>query len=156
MFRKFKGENIENFVEYVKDYVTKRRNIQVIVATDSQNRGLQTVFATVITMHDVGEDGHGHGAHCIFEKWKTLRYPEVLNKERLRAEVRASIKTAKQLRMGGVNVFGIDVDVNPDESAGSNAIFNEAEGMVLWDGFNFRHKGIAPLTTTMADYIVKH
>ena len=74
MFRKFTGEKIESVVDYIKAYMSEKRNIEIMVATDSQSRGNKTVFSTVIALYDCGEDGHGHGSHFIFKLCVTPLY----------------------------------------------------------------------------------
>jgi predicted RNase H-related nuclease YkuK (DUF458 family) len=157
MFKKFNGEKIPSISKYVKKYVATHKNIDVIVATDSQTRGYSTVFATIIAMYDRGTDGHGHGAHCIVNRWKvTPKYPKEMKDTRLLDEVKESIKVAKELKNGGVHVTYVDIDINPKKNAGSNSVFSSAVSMVNWDGFECRWKNLAPLATTLADHVVKH
>ena len=155
-FRKFTGEKVENPVDYVRDYVSGRNNIDVMVATDSQGRGSRTAFSTIIAMYDSGEDGHGHGAHCIFRRWTTPRYTKDRKAERLLKEVEESINVGKMLRDGGVSVKFIDIDINPNKTAKSYDVYQAAYGWVTSEGFDCRYKTLGPLVTTMADYIVKH
>jgi predicted RNase H-related nuclease YkuK (DUF458 family) len=154
-FRKFNGERVESFREYVKGYVDSKKNIEVMIATDSQNRGSRTVFSTVIALYDSGEDGHGHGAHCIFSRWTEPRYSRDRKIERLLKEVEASIDIGKELRDAGVTVKYIDIDINPNRKAGSNDAYQAAYGWVTGEGFECRYKTLGPLVTTMADWVVK-
>lgn len=157
MFRKFNGQKIPSVSKYVKHYVETHKNIDVIVATDSQTRGLNTVFATVIAMYDRGTDGHGHGAHCIVNRWKVNpKYQKEQKNERLLKEVEESVNVAKDLREGGVNVTYVDIDISPKKNAESNKVFNSAVATVEWYGFACRWKTLAPLATTLADHVVKH
>ena len=50
----------------------------------------------------------------------------------------------------------IDLDINPEESAGSNIIFQSAMGYVKGMGYECRFKTMGPLITTLADFVVKH
>ena len=155
MFRKFNGEKLTDFVSYVDRFVKTHDNIDVFVTTDSQNLGFRTVFSTVISMYDSGTNGHGHGGHCIYNKWFTQRYPKDRMVERLLKEVEASIETGKELRNGGVNVKYIDVDINPDVKERSSQVAQAAYGWIKAEGFNYRDKGDTPTTTNIADMIVK-
>jgi predicted RNase H-related nuclease YkuK (DUF458 family) len=155
MFKKFNGENIEDVAKYVKNYVENHKNIDVIVATDSQSYGDKTKFSTVIVMYDKGTDGHGHGGHCIAKRWYTERYPKYMRDSRLLCEVEESIKVAKCLRDGKVKVAYVDIDINPSKKAGSNSVFASACAMVSEAKFECRWKTVAPLATATADHIVK-
>lgn len=148
MFRKFTGERIENVCDYVKDFAKNNSNIEIIVGTDSQNHGNHTSFSTVIAMYDVG-----HGAHCIYEKWKTPR--ERVRQDRLLKEVEASIRTADKLRSEGIRIKYIDIDINCNPRYKSSEVFSTAKGWVEGSGFECRWKTLGPLITTMADYVVK-
>ena len=55
-FKKFSGEQLNNIEEYVKRYCDTHENIEILIGTDSQNRGAKTVFSTIIAMYDVGDD----------------------------------------------------------------------------------------------------
>lgn len=148
MFRKFTGENIENICDYVKDFLKDVPNVEVIVGTDSQNYGDHTNFSTVIAMYEVG-----HGAHCVYEKWRTPR--ERIRQNRLLKEVEASIKTADVLKAGGIKIKYIDIDINCSPRFKSNEVFSTAKGWVEGSGYECRWKTLGPLITTMADYVVK-
>lgn len=155
MFKKFNGQKIESIIEYIKDYIGNKTNIEVMIATDSQNRGSKTVFSTVIALYDSGEDGHGHGAHCLFRRWTTPRYSKDRKRERLLKEVEESINVGKELRANGIPVKFIDIDVNPNKNAGSNDVYQAAYGWVTGEEFECRYKTLGPLVTTMADWVVK-
>lgn len=154
-FKKFSGENISNIEDYVKEYYKTHDNIEIIIGTDSQNRGANTIFSTVVAMYDKGDGGHGHGGHCVFSRWKTRRYKKSEIFDRMIAETEASIKIAKSLRDHGVPVAFIDLDINPNESAGSNVAFSSAKGWVESEGFSASWKTLGPLVTTIADWLVK-
>lgn len=155
-FKKFTGEKLNNIEEYVKDYYKTHKNIDIMVGTDSQNRGSNTIFSTIIAMYDKGDgDGHGHGAHCVFSRWKTRRYKKSEIFDRMIAETQASVDIAKSLRDHGVPVKYIDLDINPNENAGSNVAFQSAKGWVESEGFGVQWKTLGPLVTTLADWVVK-
>ena len=67
-FKKFNGTKVD-LVDYTNEYLETHEGIEIMVGTDSQNRGKETVFCTVVAFYDPG-----HGAHCIFRKWKTPRF----------------------------------------------------------------------------------
>ena len=150
---------MENIESYVKSYVDTHQNIDVLVGTDSQNRGAKTVFSTIIAMYDKGDGEHGHGAHCVFSRWSTPRYRKSQSNERLLKEVEESINTADKLKEAGVKVSYIDLDINPNPGTNhrnlSNEVFTAAKGWVEGSGYKCRYKTLGPLITTLADYVVK-
>jgi len=148
MFRKFTGEKIDDVCTYVKNHIKDIPCVEVIVGTDSQNRGDYTNYSTVIAMYDVG-----HGAHCIYEKWKTPR--ERVRQNRLLNEVDASIKTADMLKLAGIKIKYIDIDINSNPRYKSSDVFTTAKGWVESSGYDCRWKTLGPLITTMADHVVK-
>ena len=150
MFRKFNGEKIPSVDEYIKQYMEEHNGIDILVGTDSQNRGDFTVYSTVIAMYTPG-----HGAHCIFKRWREPR--ERIRATRLMNEVWASVACAESLKSNGItNIKYIDIDINPSPRFKSNEVFSSAKGMIEGMGYEVRFKTFGPLVTTMADYVVKH
>ena len=149
MFKKFDGKKIESVTNYVKDYIKANPNTEILIGSDSQNRGDFTNFSTVIAMYEPG-----HGAHCIYERWKTPR--ERIRQTRLLKEVEASINTADMLKQNGIKIKYIDIDINCNARFKSSEVFSTAKGWVEGSGYECRWKTLGPLITTMADYLVKH
>ena len=154
-FKKSSGEKIPDIVEYVKNYVHTHSNIDVMVGTDSQSKDTNTIFSTVIALYDHGDGEHGHGAHCIFNRWSTQRYKKEQRFDRLLKETEESINIAKKLRDSGINVEFVDIDINPDPKYKSNEAFDAAYGWVTGEGFVCRWKTLGPLITSFADWMVK-
>ena len=150
IFRKFNGEKIPDVGAYIKKYIDEHENIDILVGTDSQNRGEYTVYSTVIAMYELG-----HGAHCIFKRWREPR--ERVRFTRLMNEVWASLSCAEELKSEGIKkVKYIDIDINPNPKFKSNEAFSSAKGMIESMGYEVRFKTFGPLVTTLADYVVKH
>ena len=150
MFRKFNGEKIPSVDDYIKRYVETHDSIEILVGTDSQNRGDNTIYSTVIALYEPG-----HGAHCIFRRWREPR--ERIRATRLMNEVWASLACAEDLKKHGVRkVKYIDIDINPSPRFKSNEVYTSAKGMIEGMGYEVRFKTFGPLVTTMADYVVKH
>ena len=150
MFRKFNGETIPSVDDYVKDYVNTHENTEILVGTDSQNRGDNTIYSTVIALYEPR-----HGARCIFRRGRGPR--ERSRATRLMNEVWASVATAEELVKNGVRKPKyIDIDINPSPRFKSNEVFTSAKGMIEGMGYEVRFKTFGPLVTTMADYVVKH
>lgn len=56
VFKKFDSKKIESVVDYVRDYIMKNPNTEILIGSDLQNRGYYMNFSTVIAMY---EPGHG-------------------------------------------------------------------------------------------------
>lgn len=147
-FKKFTGEKLPNLVEYIKNYVGDHKEAEIIVGTDSQNKGHNTTYSTVIVLYTPG-----HGGHCIFRRWKTPK--ERVRQVRLLKEVEESINLAQELDEAGLKIKYIDLDINPNPKFKSNEVFQTAKGWVESVGFEVRFKTIAPLVTSVADWLVK-
>ena len=154
-FKKSTGEKIPNIENYVKNYISTHPNIDVLIGTDSQTKGPKTVFSTVVAMYDHGDGIHGHGAHCIFNRWSVPKYKKEQKYDRLLKETEESINTAKRLRDAGIKIGFVDIDINPGKGTGSNPAFEASKGWVESEGFECRWKTLGPLITTFADWIVK-
>lgn len=149
-FRKFNGDKIVSVENYIREYVSTHENIEILVGTDSQNRGDFTVYSTVIALYSPGR-----GAHCIFKRWREQR--ERVRSTRLLNEVWASLACAEDLKKNGIKkIKYIDIDINPSPRFKSNEVFASAKGMIEGMGYEVRFKTFGPLVTTMADYVVKH
>ena len=50
-FKKFSGDNVD-FIDYVKNYIEEHKDIKVeiLIGTDSQNKGNHTTYSTVIVL----------------------------------------------------------------------------------------------------------
>ena len=147
-FKKFTGEKLPSITEYIKEYTREHDGVEIIVGTDSQNKGHNTTYSTVIVLYTPG-----HGGHCIFRRWKTPK--ERVRQVRLLKEVEESINLANELKEAGLNIKYIDLDINPNPKFKSNEVFQTAKGWVESVGFEVRFKTIAPLVTSVADWLVK-
>ena len=147
-FKKFTGEKLPSIIDYIKDYMQKHNDIEIIVGTDSQNKSYNTTYSTVVVLYNPG-----HGGHCIFRRWKTPK--EKVRQVRLLKEVEESINLATELKEAGLKIKYIDLDINPNPKFKSNEVFQTAKGWAESVGFEVRFKTIAPLVTSVADWIVK-
>lgn len=143
-----KHERVE-LIDYVKDYVNTREDIEILIGCDSQNRKDQTIYAIVIGLYTPKK-----GAHVIYSKFVTNRERE--NTTRLLNEVWFSTETAELLREQiGVKARWIDIDLNPNPKYRSNQALASAVGVVTGMGYNVRHKGNSPIMTYAADTLCK-
>jgi len=150
-FKKFSGEKLENIVDYINNYCAEHKEfpIEIMIGTDSQNKGHSTVYSTVIVLYTPG-----HGGHCVFKRWKTPK--ETVRQVRLLKEVEESINTANELVAAGCQKPKyIDIDINPNPNFKSNDVFASAKGWVESCGYEVRFKSLGPLVTYAADWLVK-
>ena len=150
-FKKFTGEKLDNVPEYVKNYVEEHKldNVEIMIGTDSQNKGSRTIYSTVIVMYTPG-----HGGHCIFRRWK--KHKEKVRQVRLLKEVEESLNIANELVENGCpRPKYIDIDINPNPKYKSNEVFQTAKGWVESMGYEVRFKTLAPLVTSVADWLVR-
>lgn len=150
-FKKFSGTHLENFTDYIKNYIkdNESTNIEIIIGTDSQNKGDKTKYSTVIVLYNPG-----HGGHCIFRRWHTPR--ERVKNVRLLKEVEESINVANQIVEAGLpKPKYIDLDINPNPKFKSYEVYQTAKGWIESLGYDVRFKTIAPLVTTAADWLVR-
>ena len=150
-FKKFSGDKV-NYIDYVKNYIEEHKdiNVEILIGTDSQNKGNNTIYSTVIVLYNPG-----HGGHCIFKRWKTKK--EKIKNVRLLKEVEESLNIANELVEHNIQKPKyIDLDINPNPKYKSNEVYQTAKGWVESMGYEVRFKTIAPLVTTAADWLVKH
>ena len=147
-FKKFGGDGIADVVKYVLDYISQFPDVEVMIGTDSQNKGDITTYCTIIAMYRPGK-----GGHCIYRKWKTKKV--TVRSVRLLSEVWASIEISNLLRDAGVKIKYIDIDINPNPKFKSYEVYSSAKGMIEGLGYECRCKTFIPLVTSMADWVVK-
>lgn len=146
-FRKFDREKVD-LVPYVKDYVERFPNTEILIGCDSQNYGRYTSYAVIVALYEPG-----HGAHCIYRKERTER--ERNRAARLMNEVWKSVEVAQVLRDNELKVKYVDIDINPNPKFKSNEVYESACGLVKGCGFDCRYKTLAPLCTTIADLMAR-
>ena len=148
-FRKFKQSEEIELIDYVRDYLSKNDDIELLVGTDSQNHGKKTVYAVVVALYKPGK-----GAHVIYRKWSVEK--ERVNAVRLINEVWYSIEVAEVLKEAGLpKVKFIDIDLNPDPKYKSNEVFRQCVGLVEGMGYAVRSKANGTLVTYAADALVR-
>lgn len=146
-FRKFNRQKVD-LVPYVRDYVKNFPNTEILIGCDSQNMGRHTSYAVVVVLYEPG-----HGGHVIYRRMKEER--ERNRAVRLMNEVWKSVEVATYLRDNGLDIKYIDIDINPSPKFKSNEVYDSACGLVKGCGFDCRYKTLAPLCTTMADWMAR-
>lgn len=154
-WRKFNGEPInlpirEEVRQAIIRETAKGFKLKVCIGTDSQVKGLETEFATVIVF--LREQ---HGGFMFIDNEKTRQKYSI--KERMLVEVAKSIEIAYAL-CDLFTEYDIDMEVHADINTNpgfkSNVALREAMGYILGMGFAFKAKPDAFASSCCADKIV--
>lgn len=140
-WRKFNGESIELPIRDAVEQAIKRETqqaykLKVCIGTDSQVKGKETEFATVIVFLR-----EGHGGFMFLHNEKSLHNYSI--KERMLVEVAKSIEIAYEL-CDLFTTYDVDMEVHADINTNpqfkSNEALKEAMGYILGMGFAFKAK----------------
>ncbi|MBL7737466.1 MAG: ribonuclease H-like YkuK family protein [Chitinophagaceae bacterium] len=154
-WRKFNGDPIELPITDAVEKAIEREtangfHLKVCIGTDSQVKGPDTEFATVIVFLR-----EGHGGFMFIHNEKDKRSYTI--KERMLVEVAKSIEIAYEL----CNLFtkyNVDMEVHADINTNphfkSNDALKEAMGYILGMGFAFKAKPEAFASSSCANKIV--
>ena len=155
LWRKFNGENIHLPIkEAVKETIERETSngikLKVCIGTDSQVKGDDTEFATVIVFL---REHSGGFMYIHNDKTKTKYHI----KERMLVEVAKSIEIAYEL----CDLFiehhvemEVHADINTNPQFKSNDALREAMGYILGMGFAFKAKPEAFASSCCADKMV--
>ncbi len=155
LWRKFNGDPIElPIIQAVENAIRRETEagfrLKVCIGTDSQVKGPETEFATVIVFLR-----EGHGGFMFIHNEKTRQRFTI--KERMLTEVARSIEIAYEL----CNLFTkydvdmeVHADINTNPQFKSNDALKEAMGYILGMGFAFKAKPEAFASTSCANKIV--
>ncbi|MEO8403631.1 MAG: ribonuclease H-like YkuK family protein [Chitinophagaceae bacterium] len=154
-WRKFNGDLIEIPIMKAVENAIKRETaagfkLKVCIGTDSQVKGKETEFATVIVFLR-----EGHGGFMFIHNEKTRQTFTI--KERMLTEVAKSIDIAYQL-CNLFTVYNVDMEVHADINTNphfkSNDALKEAMGYILGMGFAFKAKPEAFASSSCANKVV--
>ncbi len=155
IWRTFSGEALHFPVKKaVEDAIIKETKagfkLKVCIGTDSQVRGLETEFATVIVFLR-----EKHGGFMFICNDKTKQKYSI--KERMLVEVAKSIEIAYEL-CDLFTVYDVDMEVHADINTNpqfkSNEALREAMGYILGMGFAFKAKPEAFASSSCANKMV--
>ena len=155
IWRKFNGDPIEQPIIAAVESAIKREtkngyHLKVCIGTDSQVKGAETEFATVIVFLR-----EGHGGFMFIHNEKTRVQFSI--KERMLLEVAKSIEIAFEL-CDLFTVYDVDMEVHADINTNpqfkSNAALKEAMGYILGMGFAFKAKPEAFASSSCANKVV--
>lgn len=154
-WRKFNGDPIETpILEAVEKAIRRETGngyrLKVCIGTDSQVKGKETEFATVIVFLR-----EGHGGFMFIHNDKTRQQFTI--KERMLMEVAKSIEIAYEL-CNLFTVYDVDMEVHADINTNphfkSNDALKEAMGYILGMGFAFKAKPEAFASSSCANKVV--
>lgn len=155
LWRKFNGDHIhlpikDAVEEAIKRETAKGYRLKVCIGTDSQVKGQETEFATVIVFLR-----EGNGGFMFIHNEKTTQKHSI--KERMLVEVAKSIEIAYDL----CNLFTdydvdmeVHADINTNPQFKSNEALREAMGYILGMGFAFKAKPEAFASSSCANKVV--
>ncbi len=155
-WRKFSGQLITDSIEdEVRRTVLREKadgnELKVCIGTDSQVKGKETDFATVIVFVRKGKGGF------MYIRNETTRQKMYI-KERMLLEVGKSIDVAYSL-CKIFTMYGVDMevhaDINTNPSFKSNDALKEAMGYIQGMGFAFKAKPEAFASSSCANKIVQ-
>jgi len=154
-WRKFNGETIhlpikDAVEDTIKREAAKGNRLKVCIGTDSQVKGSETEFATVIVFLR-----EHNGGFMYIHNDKTRQQYHI--KERMLVEVAKSIEIAYELcdLFIAYNVdMEVHADINTNPGFKSNDALKEAMGYILGMGFAFKAKPEAFASSCCADKVV--
>ena len=155
LWRRFNGEHIHLPIkEEVKEAIIRETkkgfHLKVCIGTDSQVKGAETEFATVIVFLR-----EGHGGFMFIHNEKTTKQYSI--KERMLVVVAKSIEIAYEL-CDLFTAFDVDMEVHADINTNphfkSNEALREAMGYILGMGFAFKAKPEAFASSSCANKVV--
>ena len=155
LWRKFNGDAIELPIKDAVESAIKRESkagfkLKVCIGTDSQVKGKETEFATVIVFLR-----EGHGGFMFIHNEKTTHPYSI--KERMLVEVAKSIEIAYEL-CSLFTTYDVDMEVHADINTNpqfkSYEALREAMGYILGMGFAFKAKPEAFASSSCANKVV--
>ena len=156
LWKKFNGDLIEIPIRDAVERAIRREteqgyHLKVCIGTDSQVKGAETEFATVIVFLR-----EGHGGFMFIQNEKTRQKHSI--KERMLVEVARSIEIAYEL-CSLFTEYNVDMevhaDINTNPSFKSNDALKEAMGYIMGMGFAFKAKPEAFASSSCANKIVQ-
>lgn len=155
-WRKLNGERIKiPIADEVTNVLMREREagheLKVCIGTDSQVKGKETEFATVIVFIRKGKGGFMYIHNEITKQKMTI-------KQRMLLEVNKSIEVAYEL----CNIFSrfsvdmeVHADINTNPNFKSNDALKEAMGYIVGMGFAFKAKPDAFASSSCANKVVQ-
>lgn len=149
-FKTLYGTPITDVVDYIREYISTREDVEILIGSDSQCYGnRKTIYGIVVALYTKGK-----GAHVLCTR-ETVPM-EHNTQSRLLSEVWKSIEIAEFLKENGLpKPTWIDIDLNPDPKYKSNSVLRQAVGMVEGMGYKVRYKQLGAMSTYAANHLVR-
>ena len=155
-WRKFNGQRLRQpIVDEVREAIVREKQmghqLKVCIGTDSQVKGKETEFATVIVFTRKGKGGFMYIHNEITRQKMSI-------KQRMLVEVSKSIDIAYELcRL--FTLYNVDMevhaDINTNPNFKSNDALKEAMGYIMGMGFAFKAKPGAFASSSCANKVVQ-
>ena len=154
-WRKLNGQRLQHsIVDEVRAAIVREKEmghaLKVCIGTDSQVKGKETEFGTVIVFIRQGKGGFMYISNEITRQKMSI-------KERMLKEVQKSIETAYTL-CDLLDLYDVDLEVHADINTNpqfkSNQALHEAMGYILSMGFVFKAKPEAFASSSCANKMV--
>jgi predicted RNase H-related nuclease YkuK (DUF458 family) len=153
-WRKLSGQKITSIEEEVRSAIVREKEmgheLKVCIGTDSQVKGKETEFATVIVFIRKGK-----GGFMYIRNETTLQKMSI--KQRMLLEVAKSIEVAYPL-CDMLSRYSVDMevhaDINTNPNFKSNDALKDAMGYIMAMGFVFKAKPEAFASSSCANKIV--
>ena len=127
------GEPVD-LIGHIRNVLKDDPEVEVLVGSDSQNKGSHTIYATAVVLRY-----KGNGAQVVYKRNKVEKITDLWT--RLWKEVEDSIEIAEELSSGAqIPVKRIDMDLNEDPRFGSHRLHSAAVGYVRARGYETRTK----------------
>jgi len=156
LWRKLTGERISGPIADEIQMVLQRENaaghqLKVCIGTDSQVKGKDIEFATVIVFLRQGKGGFMYIKSHVMQQAMSV-------KQRMLVEVGKSVEVAYAL-CSLLTAFNVDMevhaDINTNPTFKSNDALKEAMGYILGMGFAFKAKPNAFASSSCANKVVQ-
>jgi predicted RNase H-related nuclease YkuK (DUF458 family) len=153
-FRKINDPQPFELAEYIKDYLKRDGDFELLIGCDSQRtRTRRTVtYALVVIIYNRGKGGHVIYKRIVRNDIKNLH-------DRLWQEVQYAVDIATYLRENDIllskNIASVHLDLNPKAEHKSNQIYDAAVGYVKGMGFELRTKPVAVAASYAADMLCR-
>jgi len=156
LWRKFNGDYLQDTIKDSVEQALKRESrlgnkLKVCIGSDSQVKGKETEFATVVVFLR-----EGSGGFMFIQNDKSFRQYSI--KERMLVEVAKSIEVAYDLcsLFTEYNIeMEVHADINTSPQFKSNEALKEAMGYILGMGFAFKAKPEAFASSCCANKVVR-
>ena len=150
-FKFFGGKKVDDVSEYIKNYMKRYPETNIIVGTDSEQYKAYTNYVTVICLNRPTK-----GSHIIYNENKVGKIRDIFSK--LWNEVEYSRIVADDLEESINNnsekkMVTVHIDINEKKNAKSNIVHDSAMGYLKGLGYVVRSKPDSWVATKAADWL---